>query len=115
MTSATDQTGIGFNIYVGPVEGGDPRGHAERLLQQADRPDGAVLLYVAPGERRVEVVTSPAARRRITDNAAALAVLTMTASFGVGDLTGGIVNGLRQLADSAGQSTISKEIRAPRP
>ncbi len=30
-------------------------------------------------------------------------VLTMTAAFAVGDLVGGIVNGLRQLSDAAGR------------
>ena len=38
-------------------------------------------------------MTSPAARRRISDHAAGLAVLSMVSSFGVGDIVGGIIAG----------------------
>ena len=58
---------------------------------------------MAPGARRVDVMTTQYAKRRITDQAAGLAVLTMTSAFAVGDLIGGIVNGLRQLSDAAGR------------
>jgi uncharacterized membrane protein YgcG len=103
--SAQEQTGMRFSVRVGDVRA-DPAIEAERLLANlADGPrDPAVLLQVAPGERHVEVLTTAAARRRISDQAAGLAVLTMTSSFTVGDLVGGIVNGLRQLADSAGRT-----------
>lgn len=103
--AAEEQTGVRFSIRVGGLDG-DPRLEAERLLVNiADSPrEPAVLILLAPGERRVEVMTSPGARRRVSDHAAGLAVLTMTSSFGVGDLVGGLVNGLRQLADAAGRA-----------
>ena len=70
---------------------------------------------VSPGDRRVEIVSTPAARRRLPDHVAGLAVLSMTSSFGVGDLVGGIVTGVRQLADAAGppaaaESSVSGEV-----
>jgi uncharacterized membrane protein YgcG len=69
-------------------------------LGLAARP--AVLLLVAPEARRLEIVTSPAAARRVPDHAARLAALAMTSSFGVGDIAGGITEGVRQLAQAAG-------------
>jgi uncharacterized membrane protein YgcG len=62
-----------------------------------------VLVVVAPGQRRVEVVTGPAARRRVPDRVAALAVLSMESAFAGGDLAGGIIDGLRQIAEAAGR------------
>ena len=68
-----------------------------------ERARSAVLVVVAPGQRRVEIVTGPVARRRVPDRVAALAVLSMTTAFSGGDLAGGIVDGLRQVADAAGK------------
>ena len=48
-------------------------------------------------------MTGPAARRRVPDRVAALAVLSMTSAFAGGDLAGGIVDGLRQIAEAAGK------------
>lgn len=80
------------------------RAGAERLhAALGPRAAGAVLLVVAPGQRKVEVVTGPAVRNRVPDRVCALAVLSMTTAFGGGDLPNGIVDGLRQIADSAGQ------------
>jgi len=47
-------------------------------------------------------VTGGESARRIPNRITGLAALAMRASFTTGDLAGGIVNGLRQLADSAG-------------
>lgn len=68
-----------------------------------ERSVAAVLLLVAPGQRRVEIVTGPQARRRVPDRVASLAVISMTTAFGGGDLVGGIVDGIRQLSDAAGR------------
>ena len=87
------------------VDGGDGlRATAERL--HAALGDGAregVLVLVAPGQRRLEIVTGPEARRRVPDRAASLAALSMSTSFSGGDLVGGVVTGLRMLADAAGR------------
>lgn len=80
------------------------RATAERLhAALGQRAEDGVLLLVAPGQRRLEIVTGPDARRRVTDRAASLAALSMTTSFSGGDLVGGIVTGLRMLADAAGR------------
>lgn len=101
--AAERQTGVRFSIRIGAIDG-DPKLAAETMLaNQVGSPrDEAVLLLISPGQRIVHVMTTAGAKRRISDHAAGLAVLTMTSSFAVGDLVGGIVNGLRQLADAAG-------------
>lgn len=101
------QNGLDMSVLVGDLNVSDLsefRAGAERLhAALGDRAHGAVLLVVAPGQRRVEIVTGPAARRRVPDRVAALAVLSMTAAFGGGDLAGGIIDALRQMADAAGR------------
>jgi uncharacterized membrane protein YgcG len=97
------QTGIQFGVRVGAVDG-DVKREAERMLANvvtAPR-EPAVLVLVSPGQRFVHIMTTPGAKRRISDGAAGLVALTMTSSFALGDLVGGLVNGLRQLADAAG-------------
>lgn len=97
-------TGLVFSVYLGDLD--EPtRAHAERLHAQLTDPDRAVLLAVSPNQRVLEIVTGALARRRITDRHAKLAALSMSASFGGGDLAGGIVSGLDQLATHAGRGT----------
>ena len=80
------------------------RGGCERLhAALGPRSDEAVLIVVAPGQRRVEIVTGPGVRRRVPDRVCALAVLSMTTAFSGGDLGGGIVDAVRQVADAAGR------------
>jgi hypothetical protein len=102
LTLASADTGLLFSVYVGPL-GPEPRARAEELFGKlALRHPAPVLLALSPAERRLEIVTGGVSARRIPNRAAALAALTMRASFTSGDLTGGIVGGLRQLADAAG-------------
>jgi uncharacterized membrane protein YgcG len=84
---------------------GQFRSAAERLHAALgeERSQSAVLVVVAPGQHRVEVVTGPKVRRRVPDRVCALAVLSMTTAFSGGDLAGGIVDALRQFADAAGR------------
>jgi uncharacterized membrane protein YgcG len=81
------------------------RSAAERLHAALgeERAQSAVLVVVAPGQRRVEIVTGARVRRRVPDRVCALAVLSMTTAFSGGDLAGGIVDALRQFADAAGR------------
>ena len=69
----------------------------------------AVLVLVAPALRRVEVVTAAEARARIPDEAAQRAVDAMTDRFAAGDLTGGLVAGIAELAAAAGPGEASGE------
>lgn len=102
LTLASADTGLLFSVYVGPL-GAFPRERAEELFGTlALRHQAPVLLALSPAERRLEIVTGGGSARRIPNRVAALAALTMRASFTSGDLTGGIVGGIRQLADAAG-------------
>lgn len=103
LRTADRATGFTFSVYVGELE--EPvRGHAERMHQQLPNAAAAVLIAVSPNQRVLEVVTGGDARRRIPDRDAKLAALSMVAAFGGGDLAGGIISGLDQLATRAGRS-----------
>lgn len=112
--AAQAQTGILFSVRIGQVDG-DVDLTAEHALANlvAAPHEPAVLVLVSPGQRFVRVMTTPGAKRRISDQAAGLAVLTMTSSFGHGDIVGGVINGLRQLADSSTVDELANENPAP--
>jgi uncharacterized membrane protein YgcG len=107
LAQCREQNGLDVSVVVGDLSITDLSGFraAAETLHAAlgERSNAAVLVVVAPGQRRVEVVTGPSARRRVPDRVAALAVLSMTSAFSGGDLAGGIVDGLRQMADAAGK------------
>lgn len=89
-----------FSVFVGHAEG-TPRGFAERLHSASVAPDRSVLLLVDPRARVVEVVTGTVVRRDLDDHAVELAVLQMRSAFAEGDLVGGLIRGIAQLADHA--------------
>ena len=100
---ADEQTGLTFSVYIGELE--TPiREHAERLQKQITDPDRAVLIAVSPNQRKLEIVTGNEARKRISDRDAKLAGLSMAAAFAGGDLAGGVLAGIDQLATHAGRS-----------
>lgn len=102
MTLASHETGLLFSVYVGKL-GESSRATAEAMFAKlAGRHAAPVLLAISPGERKLEIVTGGESARRIPNRSAALAALAMRGAFASGDLTGGIVTGLRQLADAAG-------------
>jgi uncharacterized membrane protein YgcG len=102
-TTASAETGLHYSVYVGPVEG-EIRDHAERLhAALGPFATRGVLVLVAPGDRQLEIVTGRDSSRRLSDRACALAALSMTTAFAGGDLTGGIVTGLRMLSEAAGR------------
>jgi hypothetical protein len=102
LTLASRETGLLFSVYVGDL--GEPtRATAEAMFAKlAARHSAPVLVALSPGQRRLEIVTGGESHRRIPNRVAGLAALAMRGSFANGDLTGGIVTGLRQLADAAG-------------
>lgn len=102
LTATCRGTGLDFSIYLGAL-GAEPRVRAERLHSMTSEPAEAVVLAVSPGERVLEIVTGDESSRRLSERACKLAVMTMTASFKEGDLIGGLISGLRTLADQAGQ------------
>jgi hypothetical protein len=99
LTLSSRETGLTFSVYVGEFQA-PARAHAEALFERLD--DGSVLVAVSPGQRILHIVTGPDSAKRLPNRACALAALAMRASFTNGDLIGGIVTGLRMLADSAG-------------
>jgi uncharacterized membrane protein YgcG len=109
VDAAEHQTGLQIRVYLGPAHD-DARAHAEHLFVERGlhtRP--AVLVLVAPETRRVEVVTAPEVRDRVTDEAAQEAVDRMTARFANGDLVGGLVAGVEHIAAAAGPGEESGE------
>lgn len=98
LTLASAESGIPFSAYVGELSV-PTRAAAEELFTQLS--DDAVLIAVSPAQRNVHVVTGAKSSQRLPNRACALAALTMRASFSQGDIVGGLVNGLRQLAEAA--------------
>jgi uncharacterized membrane protein YgcG len=107
VQTARQENGLDISVLVGDLALTDIsefRAAAERLhAALGERSRSAVLIVVAPGQRRVEIVTGPGVRRRVPDRVCALALLSMTTAFTGGDLAGGIVTGIRQIADAAGR------------
>jgi Domain of unknown function (DUF5130) len=103
LTLSSRETGLTFSLYVGELI--EPsRAAAEGLFEKlATEVENPVLVAVSPGQRRLHIVTGEASAPRLPNRACALAALGMRAAFANGDLTGGIVTGLRMLADSAGR------------
>jgi hypothetical protein len=102
LTLASRDTGLLFAIYLGDL-GGQPETRAAELQASLEEAASAVLVAVSPAQRVVEVVTGAEAKLRLPDRGAKLAVMSMVASFKEGDLFGGLLSGLRMLADQAGQ------------
>lgn len=100
LTLSSRETGLIFSLYVGALQA-PTRAHAEALFERLS--DDSVLVAVSPGQRTLHIVTGPGSSQRLPNRACALAALAMRASFTNGDLVGGIVTGLRMLADSAGR------------
>lgn len=103
LRHADQQTGLTFSVYIGDLET-PTRAHAERLQKQIEGSDRAVLVAVSPNQRRLEIVTGKEARKRISDRDAKLAGLSMSAAFAGGDLAGGVLSGIDQLASHAGRN-----------
>lgn len=105
VDTAEERTGLQFCVYIGP-SGENARAHAESMFVEAgldQRP--AVLVLVAPGEHRVEIVTAAEIRGRLTDEACARALDDMTPAFKEGRFAAGLERGLARLADEAGPGT----------
>lgn len=105
VDAAEEFTGLQVCVYLGSVDE-DARASAEAMFTAAGldtKP--AVLLLVAPDQRRVEIVTAPDVTERLTDEACARCIAEMTPRFAAGDLAGGLVVGLRRLSEEAGPGT----------
>ncbi len=101
LTMASRETGLLFSLYLGDL-GADPGACCAELHDKLENPTDAVLVAVSPDQRVVEVVTGPEARLRLPDRGAKLAVMSMVAAFKEDNLHGGLLSGLRMLAEQAG-------------
>ncbi|MDQ6851307.1 MAG: DUF5130 domain-containing protein [Actinomycetota bacterium] len=101
LTLSSKESGLTFSVYVGELKA-PARGHAESLFERLT--ETSVLVAVSPGQRVLHIVTGPESAKRLPNRACALAALAMRASFSSGELSGGIVIGLRMLADAAGSA-----------
>jgi hypothetical protein len=101
LTLTSRETRLRFSVYLGDL-GDDPSARVAELHSELEGVSEAVLVAVSPGQRVVEVRSGPVARVRLPDRGAKLAVMSMVASFREGDLLGGLLSGLRMLADQAG-------------
>jgi hypothetical protein len=109
LASARAETGLLFSVYIGSVDG-EVRDHALQLhASLGDDAAIAVLTFIEPEARRVEIVTGAVARRSLDDRAAALASLSMSTSFAGGDLAGGILSGIRMMAQSAAKPPVAHQ------
>ena len=101
LTLTSRETGLRFALYLGDL-GADARKTAVDLHGRIEGYDEAVLVAVSPEQRLLEIVTGSEAKVRLPDRGAKLALMSMVASFKEGDLFGGLLSGLRMLADQAG-------------
>ncbi len=97
---ARETSSLPVSVYVGALAG-KPRETARRLHAKLPDAASAVLVAVDPTDRQVEILTGAEVRRRLDDRSCALAAMSMTSAFQVGDLAGGIADGVRVLAEHA--------------
>lgn len=89
-----------FSVYVGAADQ-EALPFARRLHAAMTAPDRSVLIMVDPSGRLLEIVTGAEVRRDLDDSEVHLAALEMQTAFAAGDLVGGIVRGVRMLAEHA--------------
>jgi len=103
LRQAEKSSGLSYSVFVGDTEG-DPRAAGRRLLGSLGA--GAaehVVVVVDPAHRDLAILCGARAAYHLDDRATALAAMSMTSSFAAGDLAGGVVDGLRTLAEHARQ------------
>jgi hypothetical protein len=112
LTLSSRESGLTFSLYVGELIA-PARASAESLFERLT--PSSVLVAVSPGQRCLQIVTGEESIERLPNRACALAALAMRSAFQSGDLTGGIVTGLRMLADSAGTQDRRRAAAEPQP
>lgn len=97
---AGERSALTFTVLFAAADR-DVRTYAELAHACVEDPATTVLVFVDPAARRLEIVTGRHAHRQIDDRAAKLAALAMTSGFSLGDLAGGVVDGLQMLGEYA--------------
>jgi uncharacterized membrane protein YgcG len=111
LNQAREQAGLRVAVFVGELPG-DAHHHARTLHAALDDSADAVLIAVDPGQRLLEIVTGPSVARRVDDRTCTLAAMAMTSSLQGGNLSGGIIDGVRVLAEHAGGPTAAPAAHA---
>lgn len=100
LADAQRNSGLQFNAYVGSL-GDNPRAVATNLHSATADPARTVLVACDPKQRALEIVTGDIAGHGLTDGDCRLAAASMASSFQMGDFSGGLAGGIRQLAEMA--------------
>jgi hypothetical protein len=98
---AEKRTALNWSVFIGSL-GAEPRKQAEaRHAELGPAAGKSVLIAVDPSARRLEIVTGPHARTVLDDRSCALAAASMTSTFAVRDLDGGIARGILAMVEHA--------------
>lgn len=100
IRNAEEVSGLRFSLYLGRADG-EPREHAIRLHDELESSEESVLVLCDPFAKALEIVTGRLARRSLADSECKLAAAAMQSSFAVGDVIGGLSQGLQQLGGAA--------------
>ncbi|MEV0616960.1 DUF5130 family protein [Nonomuraea sp. NPDC050404] len=101
LHTAERRSGLRFGVFLGEPVGGR-RHFAERLhAALGEESDRAVVVFVDPGGRALEIVTGDSAKRRLSDSACRMTAMSMATAFSVGDLIGGLLYGIGALGEQA--------------
>ncbi|MEV4174982.1 DUF5130 family protein [Nonomuraea sp. NPDC049709] len=101
LHTAERRSGLRFGLFLGEPVGGR-RHFAERLhAALGEESDDAVVIFVDPVGRGLEIVTGERARRRLSDTTCRLTAMSMATAFSVGDLIGGLLYGIGALGEQA--------------
>ncbi|NUP00882.1 MAG: DUF5130 family protein [Nonomuraea sp.] len=101
LRTAERRSGLRFGVFLGEPVGGR-RHFAERLhAALGEEASEAVVVFVDPVGRALEIVTGESARRRLSDGACRLTAMSMATAFSVGDLVGGLLYGIAALGEQA--------------
>lgn len=99
IEAAEGQCGLEFATFVGRLPNG--RDTASDMMMTMPDPENSVLIAVDPDARSVDVLTGPKARRWLGDDQCQLAILTMSSRFSVGDIPGGLHDGIIVMGEQA--------------
>ncbi|MCW4353486.1 DUF5130 domain-containing protein [Hoyosella sp. YIM 151337] len=100
LTFGTRATGVKFTIYLGEL-GERSNDRAFELLDSLDDPDHTALIAVAPGERKIEIVSGAAVVGKVGDRVCQLGVTAALPAFREGKLIDGLVAAVKVMAAAA--------------
>ena len=99
IKQAEKRTDLNWSVFIGTL-GEDARAQAEaRHAELGPAAAKSVLIAVDPVARKLEIVTGSHARVVLDDRSCALAAASMTSTFAVRDLDGGIAYGILALVE----------------